>query len=202
MQSDNKPFQFEITKALTGLVQSADARPSAVLLSLPFISILVHPSTIERKLAAEIVIRASDRRVLSARECCDGCIDNALLSLQELRALLVEKKVELAGGCDGPLYQLIDLMLVAIRQFLSFEQQLSSRCRDWMLQTGERFRSPDDRQAYFDALELLRGHLSRCLGQIAMIAGIRVPSDGLVDGYQGAWPMNAYKPVDPCKLPT
>ncbi len=202
MRSDAIPFQFEIAEVLKDLARSADARPSAVRLSLPFLSLLVHPSAVERDVAAEIVVRVGDRRVLSARECCDGCIDDALRSLQELRALLVNKRVELAAERDGPLYQLIELMLVAIRQFLTFEQQLSSRHRGQASETGERFRSPEDRQTYFDALELLRGHLSRCLGQIAIVAGMSVPSDGLIAGYQGAWPMNAYKPVDAARLHT
>ncbi|HEY0838473.1 MAG TPA: hypothetical protein VGE72_31485 [Azospirillum sp.] len=199
MRNNAIPFQFEIAEVLKDLARSADARPSAVQLSLPFISVLVHPSIMERDVAAEIVVRAGDRRVLSAQECCDGCIDDALRSLQELRAQLVSKRVELIGERDGSLYQLIELMLIAIRQFLTFQQQLSSRYRGRASETGERFRSPEDRQTYFYALELLRGHLSRCLGQIAIIAGICVPSDGLIAGYQGAWPMDAYKLVDVSK---
>lgn len=200
MRSYAIPFQFEISGVLKDLARCADARPFAVRLSLPFINLLVHPCATEREVAAEIVVRAGDRRVLSARECCDVCIDNALSSLQELRAQLVSKRVELAGEPNCSLYQLIELMLVAIRQFLTFEQQLSSRQHGGTPEAGERFRSPGDRQIYFDALELLRGHLSRCLGQIAIVAGMSVPADGLIAGYQGAWPMNAYKSVDAATL--
>jgi hypothetical protein len=32
----------------------------------------------------------------------------------------------------------------------------------------------------FEALEILRGHLSRCLGQIAAIAGMEAPTEGLI----------------------
>jgi hypothetical protein len=41
-------------------------------------------------------------------------------------------------------------------------------------------RPRDTRQAYFEALEQLRDHLSRCLAQIATIAGMQTPTDGLI----------------------
>ncbi|MCB9948145.1 MAG: hypothetical protein H6842_09990 [Rhodospirillaceae bacterium] len=163
-------------------------------------NVFVCPSAFERDAAAEIVVRSSDRRVLSARECCDGCIEDALRSLQELRSQLVSKRIGLLGERDGPLYQLVELMLVAIRQFLTFEQQLPSRNRDRVTDESGRYRSPEDRQAYFDCLELLRGHLSRCLGQVAIIAGMDLPSDGLISGYQGPWPMEAYGSVEDAEL--
>jgi len=37
----------------------------------------------ERTVARELVIRLKDRRVISAFECCDDCIDRALASLGE-----------------------------------------------------------------------------------------------------------------------
>jgi len=200
MRSGAIPFQFEIASVLSSLARSADARSCAVRLSLPFVNFLVCPSEREKAAAVEIIVRAADRRVLSAQECCDNCIDNALRSLQELRGQLVEKQVELSGERKGSLYQLIELMLVAIRQFLTFEQKLARRDRMGGLKRGERIRSPEDRQTYFDALELLRGHLSRSLGQITVIADMNLPSDGLIAGYQGAWPINAYKPVDAAKF--
>jgi hypothetical protein len=61
-----------------------------VTLSLPFISVAVNPKDREKQVAREIVIRLKDRRVLSAWECCDNCIDLALKSLQEIRKFLVE----------------------------------------------------------------------------------------------------------------
>jgi hypothetical protein len=48
------------------------------------------------------------------------------------------------------------------------------------------------RRAYFDALELLRGHLSRCLGQIAVLAGMDAPTERLIANYQGPWQVEAY----------
>lgn len=200
MRSGAIPFQFDITHVLKGLARCADARPGAVHLSVPFIRLLAHPSALEKTLGKEIVVRAVDRRVLSAQECCDSCIDSALQSLQELRAQLVQRRVELMGEQKSVLFQLIDLMLVAIRQFLTFEQKLHNKHRENSLDLGDSFRLPEDRQIYFDALELLRGHLSRSLGQIGVVAGMGMPSDGLVVGYQGDWPTDAYKPVDAAEI--
>jgi hypothetical protein len=143
----------------------------------------------DQRLARILLTKLQDRRVLSAQECCDSCISDALRSLQEIRATLVNSQVELAN--NGALYMLIELMLVAIRQFLTFEQNLS--CATNINDDETVVRHPDDRQQYFDALELLRGHLSRCLGQMAVVAALEVPTDGLLGGYRGPWPLDAYK---------
>ena len=121
------PFRFD----LTGLLQQARrefarrADGVSVTLSLPFLSFTAAPADIERRVAREVVIRMSDRRVLSAKECCDTCIDQALESLQSIRSVLVDKQVELAHLTDGPLYVLLEAMLEGVRQFLTFEQRLS-----------------------------------------------------------------------------
>lgn len=196
MQSALIPFRFEITNSLKALAKTGDATISAVQISAPFINIRVHPSPFETELAAKIVVRALNRRVLSASECCDGCINEALNSIQGLRGELVDMRVELANSADGPLFPLLDLMLVAIRQFLTFEQTLSIGGHTREAGDDARFRSAETRQSYFDALELLRGHLSRCLGQVAVIGGMPLPADGLIAGYQGEWPLEAYEPVD------
>ncbi|HET7576250.1 MAG TPA: hypothetical protein VFK19_06770 [Sphingomicrobium sp.] len=156
-------------------------------------SIAVSPKDRERKIAREVVIRLRDRRVLSAGECCDGCIDNALASLREIRQMIVDKQVELSDLQDGPLCLMLDAMAAGIRQFMTFEEFLR---RDPDLPSHPRFgdlhRPPDVRQAYFDALEILRGHLSRCLGQVAAIAGMPAPAEGLIAQYQGPWPLEVY----------
>jgi len=54
---------------------------------------------------------------------------------------------------------------------------------------GEFTRPPDTQQAYFDGLEVLRGHLSRCLGQIA---NMDMPSEGVIANYIGPWDEQAY----------
>lgn len=173
MRSGSIPFKFDITDLLARTRRQISGRVGNVTLSLPFVSIAVNPKDKERQIAREVVIRLRDRRVLSAWECCDNCIDNALASLQEIRQTLVNKQVELSDLQDGPLYLLLDAMAAGIRQFMTFEELLR---RDDDAPPHPRFddfrRPPDTRQAYFDALEVLRGHLSRCLGQVAVIGGM------------------------------
>lgn len=109
----------------------------------------------EQKIAREILIRLRDKRVLVAWECCDSCISNALKSIMDIRALLVNKQIEIHNG-DSALFVVIDLMLAGIRQFLTFTE----------------VREPAfHRQEYLEALEDLRGHLLRSLEQVAAIAG-------------------------------
>lgn len=162
-------------------------------LSLPFVSFTAAPADVERRVAREVVIRLSDRRVLSAKECCDMCIDQALESLQSIRSVLVDKQVELAYLTDGPLYLLLEGMLEGVREFLTFEQRLSGSSGDWDYGSHRDFRRPpDQREAYVVALEALRGHLSRCLGQVAVIADVELPSAGVIATYRDAWPLEAY----------
>ncbi|MDE2464490.1 MAG: hypothetical protein KGO02_12350 [Alphaproteobacteria bacterium] len=194
MRSGGIQFKLDLTDLLARARRQVTGRLGDVTLNLPFISIAVSPRDTERQFAREIVIRLRDRRVLSAWECCDNCIDNALASLREIRKTLVDKQVELAELQDGPLYLLLDAMGAGIRQFMTFEELLR---RDTDAPRHPRFgefrRPPDTRQAYFDALEVLRGHLSRCLGQIATIAGMPVPNEGLIANYQGPWQLDAYQ---------
>jgi hypothetical protein len=191
MRSGAIPFQFDISRVLHQFAGVPDARPAASRLDLPFLSVLIEFTPVERNSARTLLIRLRDRRVLSAQECCDGCIDDALRSLQEIRSILLDQQVELANDSGRALNLLTDLMSVAIRQFLTFEQRISQRTE--FDSQGPSRRHPDDLQQYFDALELLRGHLSRCLGQVAVIAGMSVPSDGLLEEYRGPWPLEAYK---------
>ncbi|WP_181242780.1 hypothetical protein [Caulobacter vibrioides] len=189
MRSRPAPFQIDIAALLGRAKRSFTDRIGEVTLNFPFISVAVSPKDTEQKVARELVIRLKDRRVLSAYECCDGCIDEALKSLQEIRGLLVDKQVELLALQDGPLYLVVDMMREGIRQFLTFEQSLK---HGDITRVGE-FRRPEDvRQAYFDGLELLRGHLAHCLTQVAAIAGIEAPREGVVANYHGDWPLVAY----------
>jgi hypothetical protein len=194
MRTDNIPFRFDMTDLLRRARQRYTKHVRDMTLNPPFISIAVSPKDKERQVARELVIRLADRRVLSAWECCDGCIDNALTSLREIRAILVDKQVELADLQDGSLYLLVDAMALGVRQFLTYEELLyRSDDTPPHPRFGEFYRPPDIRQAYFDALEVLRGHLCRCLGQVAAIGGMDLPQDGLVKNYQGGWQIEAYE---------
>lgn len=183
-----------MTKLLAGARRRYTKHVGNVTIKLPFVSIAVDPSDKEKRVARELVIRLADRRVLSAWECCDGCIDNALASLREVRAILVDKQVELSDLQDGPLYLLVEAMALGIRQFLTYEELLNqSDDAPPHPRFGEFYRPTNSRQAYFDALEVLRGHLSRCLGQVAALDGMDLPQDGLVKNYQGGWQIEAYE---------
>jgi hypothetical protein len=194
VRSGDIPFKFDLTDLLARARRQVAGRIGDVTLNLPFISIAVSPKDRERRVAREIVLRLRDRRVLSAWECCDDCIERALTSLKEIRQLIVDKEVELAELQDGPLFLLLDAMATGIRQFMTYEELLR-RDKDAPPHPrfGEFHRPPDVRQAYFDGLEILRGHLSRCLGQIALIAGMPVPTEGIIENYQGPWQLEAYE---------
>jgi hypothetical protein len=192
MRTVTPPFKFDLRDVIGRVRRLATGSVGDITLNLPFVSVVVAPKDKEKQVAREVVIRLSDRRVLTAGECCDGCIDQALASLQEIRHLLVDKQVELADIRDGPLYVLIDIMALGIRQFLTFEQRLNKV--GFQHATPSQVGRPDVvRQAYFDALEILRGHLSRCLGQVAALAGMEAPNEGIIVQYQGAWQLDAYR---------
>lgn len=162
-----------------------------VTLTLPFGSVTVKPTAKETKVAREALVVLRDRRVLSARECCDGCVDSSLKSLQEIRTILVQKQTELADLQDGPLYAVLEMMAKAVRQFLTYEEGLR---RSYVGPHSDRpdfHRPPHLREAYFDALERLRDHLGHCIGQISAIA--KVPAQGYVTRYDGEWRKDAYK---------
>ena len=199
MRSSSIPFKIDLSDLAKRAKKQTIGRVGEVTLNLPFVSIAMSPKDREKEIARELVIRMKDRRVLSAWECCDRCIDHALKSLGEIRQFLVDKQVELANADDSPLYLILDAMVLAIRQFMTHEELLrTSEIPSPVRSKFADFRRPlDTQQAYFDALELLRGHLSRCLGQVALIAGMEVPSEGLVSKYQGPWQLEAYVvPID------
>lgn len=194
MRSGNIPFKFDLTDLLARARRQVAGRIGEVTLNLPFVSIAVSPKDRERRVAREVVLRLCDRRVLSAWECCDDCIERALASLKEIRQFIVDKEVDIAELQDGPLFLLLDAMATGIRQFMTFEELLR---RDENApphpQFGALYKPADVRQAYFDGLEILRGHLSRCLGQVAIIAGMPTPAGGIIKNYQGPWQLEVYQ---------
>lgn len=127
---------------------------TGITINLPFIALDFSSTNKEKKIAREIIIRMRDRRVLNSKECCDNCIENALKSLHEIRQLLVDKQVEI-GDVESLLFLLTDFSLYGIRQFLTFMELYDPR---------------KDRQEYFEALEIIRGHLLRTFDAISQIA--------------------------------
>lgn len=92
-------------------------------------------------------------------------------------------------------------MLEAIRQFLTFEQSLEAQAKPQLREpVRSDFRRPGgERGKYFAALEMLRGHLYRCLVQLSAIAEIRIPKIAEGMRYDASWQTKAYKP--PLALP-
>ena len=121
MRDVKPPFKFDLRQLLTRARQEMNDRVSGVSIKIPFMTFSVRPEATEKRVAKEIVIRLADRRVLNSFECCDDCINNALVSLQEIRSILVDKQVELSNLTKSPLYLLIELMLEGIRQFFTYE---------------------------------------------------------------------------------
>lgn len=147
------------------------------------------PDDLEQRVARKVVIRLSDRRILNAWECCDGCIDDALKSLQEVREIVVNAQVQLSDETDGALYLLLDAIRQPIREFLTFQQRLK-------LPTGQRLEyrrlidmccPADNRDHYFVALEMLRPHIHRVLLQISKIAKLPIPNIGDRMRYTDQW---------------
>ena len=76
-------------------------------------------------------------------------------------------------------------MTTGVRQFLTYEQRLKNTTVPPARRAKGIQREPNIRQGYFDGLEVLRGHLSRCLGQVAAIAGMELPKEGVIANYRG-----------------
>ncbi|NQE61403.1 hypothetical protein [Caulobacter sp. RHG1] len=191
------PFKIDISSLLETAARGEAALYSPIAIDLPFLTLLVEPTGKDARLGRELLVRMRDRRVLDQNECCDDCIDRALVSLQEVRSALVAVQLELAKRPESPLALLTQLMAAAIRQFLTYEQRLNASAAP--ARDAPRGDAPEPRprpweihQAYRDALERLRGHLNRCLGLIAVIAEDEAFAAALNPHYQGPWPLDAY----------
>ncbi len=75
MRSGSIPFKFDVTDLLARTRRLANSHLGDVTLNLPFVSIAVSPKNREKKIALGLVVWLKNRRVLSAWECCDDCID-------------------------------------------------------------------------------------------------------------------------------
>ena len=190
------PFLLDFRSLLKQWRRKLNTRVDGVSISLPFISFRVAPTDLEQRVARELIIRMANRRVLSAWECCDNCIDQALESLQGIRSTLEDKQVDLAQVIDSPLYLLLEYQLEAIRQFLTFEQRLNAKSatsKIFLTSQQDTRRQTDTRETYFAALEMLRGHLHRCLVQVAKIADVTPPKLMQNIDYGEAWQLEAYE---------
>jgi hypothetical protein len=192
MRELTPPFQFDASALVGKATRHVKKRVDGVSINLPFVSISFKPDDSEQRVAREVVIRLADKRVLNAFECCDSCIEQALSSLQEIRAILVDKEVELSERTDGGLYLILELMLTGIRQFFTFEEGLRATNPDLPGDVRTRLHR-HDLPPYFGALEMLRGHLYRCLTQVAIVANTKIPKIADHLRYEDAWQLAVYK---------
>lgn len=144
-------LKFDVSSVVERAKLLPKPKVKGITINLPFLSIDLAASDDEKRIAREVLIRLRDKRVLVAWECCDSCIRNALASIQDIRTLLVNKQVELNDE-NSVLFLLFDLMLAGIRQFLTYT---------------ERYDPHIHREEYFGSLDTLRGHLLRCVEEIA-----------------------------------
>lgn len=195
---NTQPPRFDMTAIIEKARRMANRHLDGVSINLPFVSLTIKPDDTERRIANEIAIRLADRRILNASECCDNCIDQALNSLQGIREIIVDKQVELYSAKESALYLILEMMAEALRQFLTFEQNLNKLHREPMEVGHPDFhRSPEARKAYFIALEALRGHFSRCLLEVSKIGDVTLPKIEMITRYQSPWPLDAYVPPKP-----
>lgn len=152
-------LKFDVSAIIEKAKKLPKPKVKSVSINLPFISVNVEASDTEKKIAREVLIRLRDKRVLVAGECCPDCTARSLISIQEIRKLLVDKQVELPND-DSALFIVFDLMLIGIRQFLTYTEYVE-------IERPSFFINRDD---LFGALEDLRGHLLRCVEQIALLA--------------------------------
>lgn len=152
----------------------------------------MRPDDLDQTVAREIVIRLSDKRVLNAIECCDSCVEQALGSLHEIRSLLVDKQIELSNQTDGAVYIIVEFMLEAIRQFFTFEEGLRTSNPNFPGELHTRMQRAD-LDPYFTALEMLRGHIFRCLTQVAGIADTTIPKISDNMRYESEWQLDEYQ---------
>lgn len=191
MKKISPPFLLDVKALVTKARRQIRKRVEGVTISLPFVSFAVCPDDVEKRVAHEIAIRLADKRVLNASECCDSCVEQAMASLREIRSLLVDKQVELTRMTDGGLYLILEFMLEGIRQFFTFEEGLRTANPKFPGDLHTRLHR-HDLQPYFSALEILRGHLYRCLAQMAIIADIEIPKIPQHMRYENPWQLEAY----------
>jgi hypothetical protein len=174
MKQTVQPLRFDVRKLIAKGRRTLNKRVAGAQIRLPGFTFSVAPVDPEVKVARQLMVWLADRRVLTSKECCDGCIDSSLSSLLKIREYLVAKQVELADLSDGPLFFLIEFMAQGVRQFLTYEERLKMEFTHEVSRDSHRPYPQRDR--YFDALAILRQHFYWALQQLAIIADMPLPS--------------------------
>jgi hypothetical protein len=153
-------LKFDVSSILQMAKNLPKPKVKGVSINLPFLSIDLSASDDERKIAREVLIRLKDKRVLVAWQCCGDCIKHALDSIQDIRTLLVDKQVEISDE-NSALFIIFDLMLSGIRQFLTFT---------------ERYDPYLNKEEFQNAIDILRGHIIRCIDEVAKVGNTTPPT--------------------------
>lgn len=160
---------------IAGLIEKArrnlNKRVEGVEITTPGITFVVSPHDPEVTSAKKAVIFLGDRRVLNSKECCDNCIDRSIESLGKIREYIVNQQQELTHLSEGVLYLMFEFVVDAIRQFMTYAEHLERDYEPSISSIPDFRRHPDARDAYFSALERLRGHFAATMHQIRLIAG-------------------------------
>ncbi|MEO0414582.1 MAG: hypothetical protein AAF226_06490, partial [Verrucomicrobiota bacterium] len=84
---------------------------------------------------------------------------------------IVDQQQELAHLSDGVLYLMFEFVVDAIRKFMTYSEHLERDYEPRSSSIPDFRRHPDAKEAYFAALERLRGHVAATKHQIRLIAG-------------------------------
>ena len=164
-------FKIDIADLIAKGRRNLNKRVEGVEITTPGITSVVSPHDPEVTSAKRALIFLCDRRVLTSKECCDNCIDRSLESLGKIREFIVGQQQELASLSDGVLYLMFEFVVDAIRQFMTYSEHLERDYEPSGSSIPDFRRHPEAREAYFAALERLRGHVAATMRQIRLIAG-------------------------------
>ncbi|MCL5770667.1 MAG: hypothetical protein M1479_00115 [Actinobacteria bacterium] len=191
MKEIKTDLKFNFQSLLSNKIQQSKDSIDSININLPYISFSIKPKNKEKIVAKEIIIRLSDKRILNNKECCNDCIRNAVISLNEIRQFLVNKQIDLMDYTNSSLYLLIEMILESIRQFFTYieKYEIDSKFNN----------SFEKKEIYFGALELLRSHIYRCLIQISKIASVNIPKISYRIEYNEKWELNYYTEIKQSK---
>ena len=137
----------------------------SVSISFPFgICLNIKPSSSDKNIARETVIKLVDRRILNSKECCGSCIKDSVCSLKEIKSDTIKIKEKLIDNINSPLFYLIDYIVLGINSFLNFMERYSDNIEE-------------NKEIYFIALEIIRTHIANCLIEISKIGNYKINNE-------------------------
>ena len=170
-------MQIDVRDSVRRAGRWANVRTEGLVINTGFVSFRLTPLDCERTAARQLVVRLRDKRVFTASDCGDSCVQNSIDSLQGVREILVEAQAQLADLHDGQLFWLTDYARQTIRAFLTWEEQVRS-AGGVDRPVGEHYRDPKRTREYIEQLDILRAHVRRAMTGIAGIANMELPPQG------------------------